>query len=282
MLISEPPRVSAQLEEATPSDDGRHDFDFLLGVAALYRRLRERLVGNTVWEQFAGTADFLRAIMGGLGNVDDNLLELPAGTYRAATLRVFDPVLKVPSIWWIDGRRPALDPPVHGRFEEGVGTFLGDDLLDGRPIRVRFIWSAVTARSARWEQAFSADSGAKLGRQLGYGVRAPALTDLLCCKRLSHLPCPPNRLGPARLGIARMVGQGHFSPPPFKLGSNEILERSARRTTMSKMSSVVHFEMPYDDRERMAKFYQSAFGWQTQMFGEEMGNYVLATTTETD
>ena len=53
-------------------------------------------------------------------------------------------------------------------------------------------------------------------------------------------------------------------------------------TIMSKMNPVVHFEMPYDDRERMAKFYQDAFGWQTQMFGEEMGNYVLATTTETD
>lgn len=47
------------------------------------------------------------------------------------------------------------------------------------------------------------------------------------------------------------------------------------------MNSVVHFEMPYDDRERMVGFYQSAFGWQTQMLGEEMGNYVLATTTET-
>jgi uncharacterized protein len=48
------------------------------------------------------------------------------------------------------------------------------------------------------------------------------------------------------------------------------------------MNPVVHFEMPYDDRERMAKFYGSAFGWQTQMLGEEMGNYVLATTTESD
>ena len=37
---------------------------------------------------------------------------------------------------------------------------------------------------------------------------------------------------------------------------------------MSKMHSVVHFEMPYDNRERMAKFYQDAFGWQTQMLGE--------------
>ena len=46
------------------------------------------------------------------------------------------------------------------------------------------------------------------------------------------------------------------------------------------MNPVVHFEMPYDDRQRMAKFYSSAFGWQTQMLGEEMGDYVLATTTE--
>jgi len=46
------------------------------------------------------------------------------------------------------------------------------------------------------------------------------------------------------------------------------------------MDPVVHFEMPYDDRNRMAKFYKSAFGWLMQKFGEEMGNYVTATTTE--
>jgi uncharacterized protein len=48
------------------------------------------------------------------------------------------------------------------------------------------------------------------------------------------------------------------------------------------MNPVVHFEMPYDDRQRMAKFYASAFDWQTQLLDEDMGNYVLATTTETD
>lgn len=47
------------------------------------------------------------------------------------------------------------------------------------------------------------------------------------------------------------------------------------------MDSVVHFEMPYDDPKRVAKFYKSAFGWQMQMLGEDMGNYVLATTVET-
>jgi predicted enzyme related to lactoylglutathione lyase len=47
------------------------------------------------------------------------------------------------------------------------------------------------------------------------------------------------------------------------------------------MDSVVHFEMPYADRDRMKKFYESAFGWETQTFGPEMGNYVTVTTTET-
>jgi predicted enzyme related to lactoylglutathione lyase len=48
------------------------------------------------------------------------------------------------------------------------------------------------------------------------------------------------------------------------------------------MNPVVHFEMPAVDRERMAKFYANVFGWQTQMMGEEMGNYVVVSTTESD
>ncbi len=49
-----------------------------------------------------------------------------------------------------------------------------------------------------------------------------------------------------------------------------------------KMNAVVHFEMPADDRKRMAGFYAEVFGWKTELLGEDMGNYVLATTTETD
>lgn len=124
----------------------------------MHRRLRERLVGCTEWEAFAGTCE-LRSILGGLGNVDDNVLELPAGTYQAATLRVFNPSTRLWSIWWIDGRNPAVGQPVQGQFKDGVGTLYGDDVFNGRPLRVRFVWSAVTARSARWEQAFSADNG---------------------------------------------------------------------------------------------------------------------------
>ena len=51
---------------------------------------------------------------------------------------------------------------------------------------------------------------------------------------------------------------------------------------MIKMCLVVHFEMPAEDRNRMAAFYQKAFGWKTQMLGPEMGDYVLVTTAEKD
>ena len=51
---------------------------------------------------------------------------------------------------------------------------------------------------------------------------------------------------------------------------------------MTKMSPVVHFEMPAEDRTRMASVYEEAFGWKTQMLGAEMGDYVLVTTAESD
>jgi uncharacterized protein len=47
------------------------------------------------------------------------------------------------------------------------------------------------------------------------------------------------------------------------------------------MDPVVHFEMPYEDQKRVSAFYKSAFGWLMQGLGEEMENYVLASTTET-
>ena len=48
------------------------------------------------------------------------------------------------------------------------------------------------------------------------------------------------------------------------------------------MNSVVHFEMGANDTKRMVEFYTKVFGWKTQQMGPEMGNYVVAQTTDTD
>ncbi len=42
------------------------------------------------------------------------------------------------------------------------------------------------------------------------------------------------------------------------------------------MNPVVHFEMPAEDRKRMADFYTKVFGWKTQQLGKDMGNYVFS------
>jgi len=48
------------------------------------------------------------------------------------------------------------------------------------------------------------------------------------------------------------------------------------------VNPVVHFEMPAEDRKRIADFYTKVFGWKTEQLGEDIGNYVLATTTDSD
>ena len=124
-----------------------------------HRKLRERLTGCTDWQEFDGTCAAW-PVLGGQGNIEDNALDDPSGAYRAIAVRAFDPAAGLWSIWWLDGRSPAnLDVPVRGHFENGIGTFLADDVLEGRPIKIRFRWSGITADSAVWEQAFSADGG---------------------------------------------------------------------------------------------------------------------------
>ncbi len=144
-----------------PAVGGAHDFDFLFGRwAVMHRRLKYRLAHSDEWESFPGTS-MAQPILNGQGNVDDNVLALPEGNYRAATLRTFDANSQTWMIWWLDARNPHhLDPPVAGSFHNGVGLFYADDQYQGRPIRVRYRWSNITPTSACWEQAFSPDGGA--------------------------------------------------------------------------------------------------------------------------
>lgn len=138
-----------------------NDFDFVMGEwRVFHRRLKSRLTNCDEWVEFEGRSS-TRPILGGFGNVEDNHLFFPEGEFRAAALRSFDAARGTWSIWWLDGRFPgALDTPVVGSFEDGRGVFFADDQLNGRPIRIRFVWSISNEGNPLWEQAFSADAGA--------------------------------------------------------------------------------------------------------------------------
>ena len=139
---------------------GLHAFDLRAGCWIYHNHvLKERLANNHDWFDYDST-QHLWITMGGYGNFDDNEMHRPDGTYYGLTVRTYDPKTGTWSIWWYDGRNPGnVDPPVKGRFKDGVGTFFSDDTLRGKPIKVRFIWSGITATAAHWEQAFSGDGG---------------------------------------------------------------------------------------------------------------------------
>jgi len=150
--------VAAAQGAATTPPDGARNFDFLMGSWNVHnRRLRDRLKGATAWDEFEATSD-ARPLLGGIANEDVYRTEY-AGGFTGMSFRFYDKAKGQWSIYWADSRRGVLDPPVVGSFAGDVGTFEGADVFEGRPIRVRFIWSGITTATPRWEQAFSTDGG---------------------------------------------------------------------------------------------------------------------------
>jgi hypothetical protein len=150
------PRLSA----ATVSGH-EQDWQWLVGNWNVWHeRLRGRLENSTTWDTFGGKCS-CAPTLGGLGNVDDCLLYLPTGTYRAVAPRAFDPSTNTWSIWWLDGRMAGqLDPPVRGAFQGTEGEFRGTDVHRGREVTVRFRWHDTHSQRPHWDQAFSTDGGA--------------------------------------------------------------------------------------------------------------------------
>ena len=164
------------------------DFDFLFGEWDVdNRKLRRPLSGSREWETFATTAR-AAPILHGLGNFDrfTGSARPGAEAWEGCTLRLFDPAAVEWSIYWASTKQPGrLDPPLRGRFDNGVGEFHGTDTFAGRPIRVRFYWKGISSTSAVWEQAFSADDGATwetnwVMRFTRRGARAPRAASARC------------------------------------------------------------------------------------------------------
>jgi hypothetical protein len=136
------------------------DFDFVIGEWRVkHRRLKERLANCNEWLEFDGEMS-TQKILGGFGNIEDNILRLPDEEVRAIALRSYDQHAKTWSIWWLDGRFPGrIDVPVVGGFVDGVGTFFANDTFREIPITVRFVWRQIGEDLLHWDQAFSADAG---------------------------------------------------------------------------------------------------------------------------
>jgi len=134
-----------------------HDFDFLDGRWIVqHRRLRRRLAGGDDWEEFASTYT-VESRLGGRVSLGEFATE--DGRFRGLSLRLFDAERGTWSLNFVSDRS-ALAPPLVGRFSGDRGVFLGDEVHDGRPVRIRILWLRPGEGRARVEQACSLDGEA--------------------------------------------------------------------------------------------------------------------------
>jgi len=145
----------------TQANDGRHDFDFFAnGIWKVkHRRLKSYLAGDTRWDAFSGTVTTSR-ILDGLGTIDENQIDYPGKPYRGSSLRLFDPSTGIWSVYWIDGRFGVLEAPVRGKWIDGRCELTGDDVFQGKPVKLRFTYTRLEGSNPHWQQEMSADDGA--------------------------------------------------------------------------------------------------------------------------
>ena len=141
---------------------GADDFAFIYGSWTVHNQKLRDVTDPACeeWVEFDATSEVV-PVLHGFGHIDRmEVPDPPDGPgFEGMTLRLFDPTLDTWSIWWSSTRAPGrLDPPVVGRFTDGHGIFECDDVVAGRPVRLRFRWTAGDS-SPEWRQFFSYDSG---------------------------------------------------------------------------------------------------------------------------
>jgi len=139
--------------------DGQHDFDFEFGRWRVQlKRLVHPLTHSTTWTTLEGTS-VVRPVWGGLANLGELEVNGDKAHIEGLSFRVYDPKARQWRIHWANSRDGVLGTAMVGGFKKGRGEFYDQEEFDGRPIFVRFIFSDITARSFKIEQAFSDDAG---------------------------------------------------------------------------------------------------------------------------
>ena len=132
---------------------GTGDFAFLSGEWRIANRMKQ----SEGWIEFPGEAS-VHALLGGNASVEE--LRIPARNFSGIGLRLYDSERRIWNDHWINGARRVVNPPMSGTFENGIGTFIADDMDGDTPIKARGVWDRIASNSCRWRQGVSRDGGA--------------------------------------------------------------------------------------------------------------------------
>jgi len=150
---------TGELDIQPSATSSKNDFDFLVGKWKLKdKKLKSRLNNSNEWIEFESTVEMSK-LLNGIGNMDIYRTTVDGKPFEGVALRLFNPKTKLWSIYWADGNRGVMDPPVVGSFEGNIGRFYGKDKFNGKDIIVVFQWDKTDPNNPVWSQAFSPDNG---------------------------------------------------------------------------------------------------------------------------
>ena len=151
--------AKAPQQAATSERDGQHDFDFELGSWKIHLKRRlNPLTGSDKWVAFDGTS-VTRKLWGGRSQIEQFETDGAGGHIEGMTLRLYNPQSHQWRLYWANSKNGILDPPQIGQFKDGQGQFYAQDVINGKAILIRFIWSKTDSNRPHFEQSFSDDGG---------------------------------------------------------------------------------------------------------------------------
>ena len=139
--------------------DGQHDFDFELGSWKIHLKRRlHPLTGSNAWVEFDGTS-VTRKLWDGRAQIEEFETDGAGGHIEGLTLRTYNPQTHDWRLYWANSKDGTVVVPQIGQFKNGQGEFYAQDMLDGKSIFIRFIWSKTDTNVPHFEQSFSDDGG---------------------------------------------------------------------------------------------------------------------------
>jgi len=148
---AQPPNIAVR--------DGRHDFDFNVGVWKTHiKRILDPLSGSTQSIELNGAVT-VRRVWDGRAELEEIEADGPNGHWEGMTLFLYNPEAHQWSQTFADSKTGVLTPPLIGAFKDGRGELFSQDTRKDRVILIRAVWSDITPDSHHFEESFSDDGG---------------------------------------------------------------------------------------------------------------------------
>jgi hypothetical protein len=149
---------SASPQQANPPRDGKHDFDFNIGVWHTHiRRALDPFASQANFIELDGTVT-TRKVLDGRGFLEEIEADGPKGHWEALSLFLYNPESHQWSQSFLNSKTASLSPLI-GSFKDGRGELFQQDTFQDKSILVRGAWSVITPNEHRYEESYSNDGG---------------------------------------------------------------------------------------------------------------------------